>query len=160
MIEFYLCPLVTTTTPWGTAPRVGRVYLHRMARERYTLHRGLGELVICSLVDPAPATVAAIAADQECIEWPARDVLWADVGHTRRTNLSAVLAAHGVPLAWISASTTAGDVLRCALQLGHLRQRGQLAPIAARSVAPSAELDVYHEIRRARLPIIVQGVRV
>lgn len=160
MLAFYVCPLVTTTTPWGTTPRVGKVYTHRTASERYTVHRGLGELVICSLVDPAPGTVDAIAADQDCIEWPALTRPWADVGQTRRVNLSAVLAAHGVPLAWINSTTTCGEVLRCTLQLGHLRQRGQFEAVAQRSIAPSAEVDLYHEIRRARPPIVVQGVRI
>lgn len=160
MIAFYVCPLVQALTPWGTTTPAGKVYTHRTAGEKYTLHRGLGELVLCSLTDPASATIAAIAADQDCIEWPALGVLWSDVGQTRRVNLSAILAAHGVPLAWITSATTARDVLRCVLQLANLRQRGQLAPIAARSVAPSAEMELYHEIKRARLPIIAQGVRI
>ena len=160
MIEFYVCPVVMARTPWGTTAPFGRVYTHRSAMEKYTLHRGLGELVICSLADPAVATQAAIAADQECVEWPRLDAPWADVGPTRRRVLVEALSSHGVPMAWIGPGHTAGDVLRTALQLANLRQRGQLAPVAQRAVAPNTELDMYHEIRRARLPIIVQGVRI
>jgi hypothetical protein len=159
MIEFYVCPLVTTTTPWGTTTRVGRVYAHRAAMERYTLHRGLGELVICSLADPAIATQAAIAADQQCVEWPRLDVIWEDVGLTRRRVLVEALSSHGVPLAWIEPEHTAGDVLRMALNLANARQRGHLAPIALRSLPPRTEMDVAGEIRMRAIPMIVQGVR-
>lgn len=159
MIEFYLCPLVRHTTPWGTTTPVGKVFAHRAARERYTLHRGLGELAICSIEDPAIATQAAIAADQECVEWPRRDVLWSEVGATRRRVLTEALSAHGVPLAWIVApAITAGDVLRMALRLANARQRGELMPVALRALPARTEIEIAHEIEARALPIWVQGV--
>lgn len=166
MLQFYICPLVQHRTPWGTVSLFGKVFTHRAHGERYTLHRGLGELVLCSLESPSIETAANIAGDQECIEWPERDALWTtQVGPSRRRILSEVLSAHGVPLAWVDVGTTAGDVLRVTLQLGLLRQQGQLAPIAARAASPSAELDLYHEVqaqaqaRARRLPVVVQVVR-
>lgn len=160
LLEFYVCPLVKVLTPWGTRANVGKVYTHRAAMERYTLHRGLGELVICSLEAPAIATQAAIAADQECVEWPRLDALWSDVGLTRRRVLVEALSSHGVPLAWIEPGSTAGDVLRMALHLANARQRGHLAAVAQRALPARTELDIAREIRMRAVPLIVQGRRI
>lgn len=160
MLQFYICPLVQHRTAWGTTSPVGKVFTHRALGERYTLHRGLGQAVLCSLESPSIETAANIAADNECIEWSDLDALWLDeVGPTRRKLLSEALSAHGVPLAWVDGQTRARDVLGVALRLGLLQQQQRLSAIALRAATPAAELDLVHEIRRARLPVIVQGAR-
>jgi hypothetical protein len=160
VLNFYLCPVVMHRQPWGTTSPVGKVYVHRAAHERYTLHRGLGELVLCSLGDPLIETQANIAADQECVEWPDRDALWTtQVGDTRRRIISEILSAHGVPLAWVDVGTTAGDVLNLAIQVGLARQRGKFPAVARRALAPSAEMELYREIHDQRVPLLIQGVR-
>lgn len=160
MLQFYICPIIQRRTPWGTISPVGKVFTHRAGGERYTVHRGLGQAVICSLESPSIETAANIAADQECIEWPALDALWlSEVGASRRAILTEVLSAHGVPLAWVDAWTTARDVLGLALRFGVLQQQNRVAAIAQRAVSPGAELDLAHEIRARRVKVVVQGVR-
>lgn len=164
MIQFYVCPIVQHRTPWGTSTSVGKVYTHRARGERYTVHRGLGlgpgQAVICSLESPSIETMANIAGDQECIEWPALDALWlSEVGASRRAILTEVLSAHGVPMAWVDAQTTARDVLGLALRFGVLQQQQRVAAIAQRAVSPGAELELAHEIRARRVKVVVQGVR-
>lgn len=160
MLAFYVCSVVTYRTSHGTISQVGKVFAHRASGERYTLHRGLGQAVICSLESPSIETQANIAADNECIEWPDLDALWlSEVGPTRRAALTEALSAHGVPMAWPDARTTAGEVLGLALRQGIMQQQGRIAAIAKRAVSPDTELDLVHEIRRARLPVIVQGAR-
>lgn len=164
MIQFYICPVVMVRMPYSQSDShkspVGKVWLHRAALERYSFHRGLGELVLCSLTDPSITTQAGIAADQDCIEWPDRDLLWlSEVGATRRKNLSEALSALGAPMAWADGRTTAGEVLNMALQLGMRRQRGELPPIANGPANPNAEKEMYREIHDKRVPLLIQGVR-
>lgn len=160
MLQFYICPIIQRRTPWGTISPVGKVFTHRAGGERYTVHRGLGQSVICSLEAPSIETQANIAGDQECIEWPDLDALWFyGIGVTRRFYLTEVLSAHGVPMAWVDAWTTARDVLGLALRFGVLQQQNRIASIARRGVSLSAELDLAHEIRSQRVKVIVQGAR-
>ena len=127
MLQFYLCPLVQKRMPWGTESPVGRVFYHRASAEKYTVHRGLGQLVICSLESPSMETQANIAADQECIEWPRLDALWlSEVGASRRKALTEALSSHGIPTAWIDAQTRARDVLGLAIRFGLLQQQQRL----------------------------------
>lgn len=160
MFQFYVCPIILQRTPWGTISPAGKVYVHRARGERYTLHRGLGQAVLCSLEEPAIETAANIAGDQECVEWPDLGALWlGEVGQTRRSILTEIMSAHGVPMAWIDGQTTAGEVLDMAIHLGLLQQMDRIAAIAKRAASAAAEMELAHEIRRARLPVIAQGVR-
>jgi len=149
MVQFYICPLIQHRMPRGTYAPVGRVFRYRSHGERYTLHRGLGQSVICSLENPAIETQAGIAGDQECIEWPELQLIWGYVGESRRKAIIEVLSAHGVPLSWIGLMTTSGDILEVALMLSLSRQQNQLPAIAMRASSASAENEVYDELRKS-----------